>query len=243
MAPVSRAAAATADDGEVGAIAQHVGAAELEDVAFRQEVRHADAAQTQEHRAVVGGRPGGRRRRLDAVGGRDDRHIRQRPDPGEVLDRVVRRSELAIGHAGTDAAELHIGLRVGDVGLDLLERAAGEEARGAADERDLAAVGEPGAGADEVLLGDADVDQALREAIAETVQLRGADRVVADRDDVAVGLGQCHQRRREGVPAVVQLRRRRAWRRRALRNRRAAQETTSASSARASSYCSALGTL
>ena len=41
----------------------------------------------------------------------------------------------------------------------------------ARDERDLAAVGQAGADADQVLLGDADVDQALGELLAEAARL------------------------------------------------------------------------
>ena len=52
--------------------------------------------------------------------------------PGQVLDRVVRRAELAVGHARALAAEHDVVLAVGDVGLDLLERAAGQERRGGA---------------------------------------------------------------------------------------------------------------
>ena len=77
-------------------------------------------------------------------------------------------------------------LAVGDVGLDLLERAAGEERRGGADERDQPAVGQAGADADEVLLGDADVDQPVGELLAEADEVARADGVVADGDDARV---------------------------------------------------------
>ena len=78
----------------------------------------------------------------------------------------MRRPELAVGHAARHAAELDVVTAVGEVRLDLLERAAGEEAGRAAGERDLAGTGEARADADHVLLGDADVDQPFREAAA-----------------------------------------------------------------------------
>ena len=48
---------AVGDDGHVTAIVQHVGLADLEDVAFGQNVRNADAAQSQETGAVIALRP------------------------------------------------------------------------------------------------------------------------------------------------------------------------------------------
>ena len=93
--------------------------------------------------------------RLERVGGHDDDETVDGAHPGHVLDGVVRGPELAIGHAAADAHELDVGPAVGGVHLDLLERPCGEEGRGAADEGDLAAVGEASADAHHVLLGDA----------------------------------------------------------------------------------------
>ena len=52
------------------------------------------------------------------------RHARQRAHQRDVLDRVVRRAEVAVGDAGADADELHVGARAGDVDADLVVRRA-----------------------------------------------------------------------------------------------------------------------
>jgi hypothetical protein len=117
-------------------------------------------------------RPGDRRGGLDPVSRCDHRNIRQRPDPGEILDRVVGGAKLAIGHPRTDPDKLHVGPGIGNIGLDLLERAPGQERRGSADIRHLSAVRQAGAHADHVLFGDADIDQAIRKPVAEPDKLR-----------------------------------------------------------------------
>src|SRR5947209_14518563 len=94
-----------------------------------------------------------------------------------------------------DADEFYVGVGVGDVGLDLLERAAREKRRGPADEGQQAAIRQPGADADHVLLGDADIDKPLRPPRFEGDELRGTNGVVADRDDLLIALGQTLERR------------------------------------------------
>ena len=111
-------------------------------------------------------------------------------------------AEFAIGDARRLADELHVGVGIGDVDLDLFERAGGEEAGRGADEGNLAAIGEPRADADHVLLGDADIDHALGKALLEAGELRRADAVVDDGDDALVALGDVLQRRGECVAAV-----------------------------------------
>ena len=82
---------------------------------------------------------------------------------------------------------------------------AGQETRRGADERDLAAIGEPGPDADHVLFGNADVDGALRELLLEARQLRGAEAVIDDGDDAVVRLGQTLQGGGKGVAAIEVL--------------------------------------
>src|SRR3546814_5650940 len=106
--------------------------------------------------------------------------------------------------AARNAAQLHIGEAVGAIGLDLLHRARGQEAGGAADERNLAAIGEPGADADHILLGDADVDQPLGKAVAELAELGRSDRIIDHRDDERVGGGQVLDRADIGDVAIEQ---------------------------------------
>ena len=97
-------------------------------------------------------------------------------------------------------------LRVGDVGLDLLERAAGEERRGAGDERDPPAVGQAGADADHVLLGDADVDQPLRERLAGSRRACSSRRESLTTATIRSScVGELDQRALERVAAVEAL--------------------------------------
>ncbi len=141
--------------------------------------------------------------RLLPIGGYDDVEPRQRAQPGEVFDRVVRRAEFPVRHARAHAAEDDGQLAVRDVRLDLLERSARQERRRAADEGDQACVGESGADADEVLFGDADVDEPVGELGLEPVQVAGADRVVADGDDARIRPGELDEFVRERGPVVV----------------------------------------
>ena len=99
---------------------------------------------------------------------------------------MVGRTEFAVGHPRTHATQNDVVPAVGHVRLDLLERPAREEGGGRADERNESGAGEAGADSDEVLLGDADVDQTVGEFVAEADQVARPDRVVADRDDPLV---------------------------------------------------------
>src|SRR3546814_2710807 len=103
-------------------------------------------------------------------------------------------------------------------------------AGGAADERNLAAIGEPGADADHCLLGDADVDQPRGKAVAELAELGRSDRIIDHRDDARVGGGQVLDRADIGVAAIEQ-------------GDGSAHRSISSSSSRiAWEYCSAFGT-
>ena len=79
----------------------------------------------------------------------------------------MRRAQRTVAHAGADADQLHRMIGVGNVVLDLLERAGGEEARGRDREDLLARGGQPRGDADQVLLGDADLDDLLGQRLAE----------------------------------------------------------------------------
>ena len=156
--------------------------------------RHGHPAHAQKHRAVHRGGRAHRLRGLDRVGRHDHRQVGDRARPGQILDRVMRGPELAVGHAARHAAQLHVVAAVAEVDLDLLERAAGQEARCAARERDLAGARESGAHAHEVLLGDADVDQPVGKAALELLEVRRAHRVVGRPR-------RCGGRPRRGRPA------------------------------------------
>ncbi len=75
--------------------------------------------------------------------------------PGQILDRVMGWAKLAIGHTAAHAAQFHVLVGIGEVGLDLFQAASGEERRRATHERNQTAVRQSRADADHVLLGDA----------------------------------------------------------------------------------------
>jgi len=117
---------------------------------------------------------------------------------------MMGRPKLSIADAGRLPDELHVRVRIGHVGLDLLERAGGEEARGRAHKRDLAAIGETTADADHVLLGDADIDRPLRPPLPEAAELGRSYAVVDNDDNSIVALGNLVKRSGESVAAIEQ---------------------------------------
>src|SRR6185503_12279476 len=82
---------------------------------------------------------------------------------------------------------------VRDISLDLFQRAASQEARGAACERNLPGAGQAGTHPDEILFGDADINQAIGKAPLELFQVRRAHRIVDHSDDATVLLGERDQ--------------------------------------------------
>ena len=123
----------------------------------------------------------------------------------EILDRMVGRTEFAVGDPRRLTDELHIVAGIGDVRLDLLQRPRREEAGGGGDEWDLAPVGEPRADAHHHLLGDPHVDGPVRIGLRETTELGGTDRVVDDRDDAFVLAGKRFERRGPCVAAILEV--------------------------------------
>src|SRR5699024_8858135 len=89
------------------------------------------------------------------------------------------------------------------IGLDLLQCPAGEERAGAADERHQTGGRQTRPDPDHVLLGDAHVDQPVRERLPEGDQVGGADRVVAHGHDPLVLGGQRDQLLGERGAVVV----------------------------------------
>ena len=104
---------------------------------------------------------------LEIVGRHDDRDVVDRPQRGQVVQRMVRAAERAVADAGADADDRRRHVGVADVVLDLLQRPGGEKAGGRDGERLLAGRGQTGRDADQVLLGDADFDDLLRQRLAE----------------------------------------------------------------------------
>ena len=194
------------DDGDVASFTKRLGFADFEPgVVGARQLWNAKSSDAKEHRPFM------RRGRLHGlsglprVRGRNDGEIGQEPQPGHVLDRVMGGPEFSVSDARRLPDELHVRIRVSHVGLDLLQGAGGEEARGGAHKRDLAAIGEPGADADHVLLGDADIDRALRPPLAEAAELGRSNAVVDDDHDPVVALGNLVERGGEGVAAIEQV--------------------------------------
>jgi hypothetical protein len=143
----------------------------------------------------------------------------------------MSRPELAIGHSGAHSAEDDVIAVVCGVDLDLLQAPPGQERRGAADERNKAAVGETRGNADHVLFGDPDVDQAIGKQLLELHEVARADAVVADRDDARIRLSEFGERLGKHLTAIERF---------DFGCRRRIHQT---SSLRASSICSGDGTL
>ena len=137
---------------------------------------------------------------------------------------MVRRTQLAVGHTAAHATEFDVGVRVGQVGLDLFERPPGQEGGRATDKGDQTAVGQSGAHPDHVLLGDAHVDEPDRVHLAELVQLARADRVVDDGDDALILRCELAELIFKGIATIIEL----------------GHEVTSSSSLRAVASSSAL---
>ena len=109
---------------------------------------------------------------LPAICRHNDRDVVERAQPGEVFNGVVGRSKLAVGHAGGLPDKLHVEVGVGDIGLHLLQRAAGQKAGCGGNKGDATAVCQTCADADHVLLGNADIDQAIGMLLLEAAEFR-----------------------------------------------------------------------
>ena len=73
------------------------------------------------------GERGNRTLRLPVVAWGDDGHARQRPEDREILRGVVRDAERTVAEATTDRDDVDVGVVVGGVVADLLERPQGGE--------------------------------------------------------------------------------------------------------------------
>ena len=132
------------DDRDVVPVSQLDGLAGQEGRAGRRNVGHREPGDAQVARTEVSRGPADSLDRLGGVRRYDHREVGDGAQPGQIFDRVMRRAEFPVGHAGALPAQDNARLTVGDVNLDLLERPAGQEGRSGADEGDQAAVGQPG---------------------------------------------------------------------------------------------------
>ena len=105
---------------------------------------------------------------------RDDHgHVRDHPHHRDVLDGLVRSAVLAHRDARVARHDLHVQVRIADGLPHLLPGPARGEHRKGARERQLAADGESRGRAHHVLLGNADIEEPVREHLGE---LRGLGR-------------------------------------------------------------------
>ena len=166
--------------------------------------RHGHASDAQKDRPIHLGRDAQRLVGLERIGRHNHGEVGDGAGPGKILDGVMRGPQLAVGHAWAHPAQLDVGIRVGHVSFDLLERASGEKARGGAHERDLAGVGQSGGEPDHGLFGDTDVDQALGKSPGEIADLTGADRVVDHRTNTRIVQRHVFERFGESVATIEQ---------------------------------------
>ena len=115
-----------------------------------------------------------------------DAQPRNRPHRRDIIRRVMRHAERTVAHAPRDADELDVRVRIGDIDLRLFHAARRQERRGRHSEGTFAASGKTRTDADEILLGDAHLDElllAFRRIGAESCRTA---RIAAEYDDVPV---------------------------------------------------------
>src|SRR5262249_31346075 len=93
-----------------------------------------------------------------------DRHARQGTQDAQVLRRVVRHAEAAVGETAPHGDNLDVGAVITDVVADLFEATQRGEVRDGVGEDDLAAQGQAGRQGGHVLFRHAGVDELPGEA-------------------------------------------------------------------------------
>ena len=176
---------AACHDGDVGALADHVG----ERLGVYGEVLAVDLGQRLAAHAHVE-RAGGLCGELDGGAGgvvvsrNQHAHMGQNAHEGDVLERLVGLAVRADGNAGMGGA--HLDVEVGDAHrvADLLPAAAGAKDRKGTGEDGAAGKRQAGGDADHVLLGDAHVDKAVRVGCSKLGGGGGTGEVGIDGHDV-----------------------------------------------------------
>ena len=201
-------ARAVGQDGDLAALAQDPATADFQGGAdVRQGAAARLAARIAAGRGAVVDLHLGRHHvhQLDAVGRRHQHHIGQAAQIGDVVAALVGHA-VGAHHAGTVDGKAHRQLLDGHV-VDHLVIAALQEGRVDRSEGLVAVAGEPGAEGHRVLLGDADIEGAVRELGPELVQPGTAGHGRRHRDHLGVALGVRDQRLGEDVLIVGRLRR------------------------------------
>ena len=193
------------DERDVRAVAEHVRAAERE-AAVEAGDRRSHAREPQVRGAGDAGRRPNRARGLGVVGGRDHGEARQRAQHGDVLERPVRDAVRAVVQPAADADDAHRQVVQHGAVADELVRAQGRERRDRVDERHVAGLGQARRHAHHVLLGDADVEEAIGVALGERLDGHEAE-VAGQQQDARIGVGELGERRDEGVSHAATLQR------------------------------------
>ena len=180
-------------DGDVGALAQHVGGAELAGEALIVDLGQRLAAQAHIEGAGRARRQADRRAGARVVGGHEHPHAGQHAHERDVLQRLVRGAVGAHGDARVRGADLDVEPGVAHGIADLLPAAAGAEHGERGREHRAAGEGEPGGHTDHVLLGDAHVHQAIGIGGAQLAGGGGSAQVGVDGHDVHALVDQLHQ--------------------------------------------------
>ena len=179
---------ATGDDGRVGALAHHDGAAKFELIVLGVvDHRRGQAAKTQVERAIGGIGATRRSTGLHVVGGDDHRHAGDGAHEGDVLVALVRGAVLAHGNSGMSRADLHIEMRIADGIANLLVGAAGGEHGKGARKGNATGGGDTRGEAHHIALCDAGVIEAIGEGGLELGRL-GRSREVGIEDQEVVVL-------------------------------------------------------
>ena len=127
---------------------------------------------------------GGLGRRL--VGRDDHDEAGQRAGEGDVLDAHLRCAVFADRDAGVAADDLDVQVRIGDRHPQLVVGVAGDERGEAGDQARLARAGQAAGDADEVALGDADVEEPVGVLLAEPLGPGRVAHVGVDDDEVGM---------------------------------------------------------
>ena len=108
---------------------------------------------------------------------------------------MVRAAKGSVADARADADERRRHVGIAHVVLDLLQRPRREKAGRRHAERLLSRRGQSGRDADQVLLGDADFDDLLRQRLAERPEFSRTSRIARDGDDIAISSSKFFERR------------------------------------------------
>ncbi len=188
---------AAGDDGYVAAVAQDLALADFEVVIVAEQPRaraasgaHIDRAVEIEHRL-------GRERHFDRIGGRDHGHAGDGAERGQILQRLRRAavgSDIEARMAGDD---LHVALGVGNGEPRLFDRAQAEHGEGR-DDGKQADGGDAARRRHHVLLGDAELEEAVGMRLAEMMHAGTAGDVGVQHDERADIRRETGERSAEG---------------------------------------------